>query len=384
MASIGIIGGGQLAAMLVQATTRADIEAGSQHLVYVLDPNPGCPAVLVGGIHVHGDPATGEGYADLASKSDILTIDLENVSVSQLQSLADQGIQIIPDPKLLLRVTNKLAQKQWLKELGIPTAAFVPHDGQSEITDDSFGFPVVQKAATGGYDGRGVAVLHSAADNDTRLPVPGYLEEYIERKMELSVMVASDGKGDVRAYEPVEMVFAKKGNVLDYLVAPARIDNNLREQAQALATSTIEAMNGCGIFGIEMFLTENDELLINELSPRTHNSGHYTTEACVTSQFTQQLHILDGQPLGATEQLTPAVMFNLLGMAGFSGETVVEQAAELADDSDVAIHLYGKTECFEGRKMGHVTVTAETADAALCKADRIRKLIQVRGAQQID
>ncbi len=380
---IGIVGGGQLAAMLVQACERANASEGSAHEIYVLDANPQCPAVLVGGIHVQGVPATGEGYAQLAAVSDILTIDLENVSVEDLSQLQAGGNKVTPDPALLLKVTDKFKQKQWLQELGVPTAAFVPHDGEQEVTADPFGFPVVQKAAKGGYDGRGVVVLRSASDNDERLRTAGYLEQYIQRKMEVSVIVAADAARNIIAYQPVEMVFHEGGNVLDYLVAPARLPGELLEAAKELAVSTIAAMKGCGIFGIEMFLTEDDQLLINEISPRTHNSGHYTTEACKTSQFAQQLRILCGDELGDATQLTPAVMFNLLGIEGYEGDTVVEQEQSLGDDETVAIHLYGKKHCFPGRKMGHVTVTAETVEAALDKMNVIRGKIKVRGAEQL-
>ena len=379
---IGIVGGGQLAAMLVQACARANESEGTDHVVSVLDVNPLCPAVQVGGIHVPGVPASGEGYAELVQVSDVVTIDLEHVAVESLATLHAGGCRVIPDPALLAKLTNKLQQKQWLTELGLPTAEFVPYDGRQAIGPQPFGFPVVQKAARGGYDGRGVVVLHSEQDNRSRLRSAGYLERFIQRRMEVSVMVAANGKGDVMAYQPVEMVFDEDGNVLDYLVAPARLPAALLDQARQLAVAAITRMAGCGIFGIEMFLTREDRLLINEISPRTHNSGHYTTEACRISQFAQQLRILTGQPPGQASQLTPAVMFNLLGASGYEGDTVVEQQQALKQDDAVAVHLYGKRHCFPGRKMGHVTVTAATVAAALDKMHTIRQQILVRGARK--
>jgi len=384
MSRIGIIGGGQLAAMLVEACNAANDSENSDHQVLVLDADLNCPATQVGGIHVMGKPATGEGYDGLAAVSDVLTIDLENVSVDDLFTLQAAGHTVVPAPALLQRITDKLEQKRWYAELGLPTAEFIPHPADQEITGEPFGFPVVQKAARGGYDGRGVCVLRSLQDNAARLPVSGFLERYIERRMEISVMVAADGHGEVVSYQPVEMVFHEGGNVLDYLVAPARLEAGLLTKAQELAITAIEAMKGQGIFGVEMFLTEEGALLINEISPRTHNSGHYTTEACRTSQFTQQLYIVTGRPLGSTEQLKPAVMFNLLGADGFKGETVVEGAAEMGSDPDVSLHLYGKSHCFPGRKMGHVTVVADSVNAALKKLDYIRPQIQVKGAHPID
>lgn len=362
---------------------KANQKAGATNEIHVLDPKPDCPAALAGGIHVPGKTATGEGYEALAAVSDVLTIDVENVAVDSLAALENEQRKIIPAPSLLQRMTDKLSQKQWLQELGIPTAAFQPHDGEELIAASPFGFPVVQKAARGGYDGRGVFVLRSTEDNPSRLRVRGYLEQYIERKMEVSVMVAADDSGDVRAYQAVEMVFHEGGNVLDYLVAPARLPAQQLQAAQELAVRTISAMGGTGIFGIEMFLTMGDQLLINEISPRTHNSGHYTTEACVSSQFDQQLRILTGQALGDTTQLVPAVMFNILGAQGFDGETVVEIDPSLESDDQIAIHIYGKTHCFPGRKMGHVTVTAESAQDALQKMQDCRERVTIRGAKQL-
>lgn len=375
---IGIIGGGQLAAMLV----RVDQEGLHQFLI--LDPDPECPAVQAGGQHVPGNPVDGEGYSQLAELSDVVTVDLENVAIEELSRLAQQGTSILPNTELLAKIINKFDQKLLLRELSIPTADFIAHDGRQPIEQSPFGFPVVQKASRGGYDGRGVQVLKSLDDNAIRLQVPGYLERYIVRKMELAVMVAASSEGDVRAYQPVEMQFHEEGNVLDFLIAPARIDADLARSAEELAISTIAAMQGVGIFGVEMFLTEDDKLLINEISPRTHNSGHFTTEACETSQFEQQLRILTGHPLGGVAQNDAAVMFNILGAEGYDGATVVEQSDELLRYDGVTVHLYGKTRCFPGRKMGHVTVLNQDVESAIQTAEEIKGKVIVRGEDPIE
>jgi 5-(carboxyamino)imidazole ribonucleotide synthase len=361
---------------------RADQER--LHHFLILDPDPECPAVQAGGQHVPGNPATGEGFSCLAEQSDVVSIDLENICVDELSRLAREGTFVLPQTELLSKIVDKFEQKKLLLALGIPTADFVACDGTLPIEESPFGFPVVQKAARGGYDGRGVQVLTSLDDNAIRLQVPGYLERYIERKMELSVIVAANIQGDVRAYQPVEMRFHEAENVLDFLVAPARIDKELAQSVEELAISTISAMGGVGIFGVEMFLTEDDQLLINEISPRTHNSGHFTTEACETSQFTQQLRILTGQPLGDVAQNEAAVMFNILGEDGFEGATLVEQAGELSSYKGVTIHLYGKTRCFPGRKMGHVTVLNHDIDAAINTVAEIRGKVIVRGENPIE
>ncbi len=375
---IGIIGGGQLAAMLVQA------DREQLHHFLILDPDPQCPAVQNGGQHVPGNPASGEGFTQLAELSEIITIELENVCVEELSRLSQGGTNILPQTDLLSRIVNKFEQKKMLQELTIPTADFTEHDGVLPIQDSPFGFPVVQKAARGGYDGRGVQILKSVDDNALRLKTSGYLERYIERKMELSVIVVANIDGDVRTYQPVEMQIHEAGNVLDFLIAPARISDDLTIAAQQLAISTIGAMHGTGIFGVEMFLTHNDQLLINEISPRTHNSGHFTTEACASSQFDQQLRILSGQPLGDVSQKEAAVMFNILGEGGFEGASVVEISDELNEYGKVYIHLYGKTKCFPGRKMGHVTVLDQDIQAAIDIAENIKLKIIVRGANPIE
>lgn len=375
---IGIIGGGQLAAMLVR------VDQERLHHFLILDPYPECPAVQAGGEHLPGDPATGEGFAKLAESTDVLTVELENVCIEELARLVEAGASLLPQIDLLAKIVNKFDQKQLLQQLGIPTADFIAHDGREPIAQSPFGFPVVQKASRGGYDGRGVQVLKGLDDNEKRLQVSGYLERYIERKMELAVIVAADAQGDVRVYQPVEMQFHEEGNVLDFLIAPARITQSLAQSAQDLAKKTITAMGGIGIFGVEMFLTEHDELLINEISPRTHNSGHFTTEACETSQFAQQLRILTGQTLGEVAQKQAAVMFNLLGEEGFSGATIVEQADELNTRTGIAIHLYGKTSCFPGRKMGHVTVLDEDIASAIKTAEEIKDKVRVRGENPIE
>jgi len=354
------------------------------HHFLILDPSSECPAVQAGGQHVPGDPATGEGFAELAALSDVLTVDLENVCIEELEQLVENGSRLLPKLELLSTIVNKYEQKQLLQALNIPTAEFVECDGTLPIVESPFGYPVVQKAARGGYDGRGVQVLKSPDDSEKRLKVPGYLERYIDCKMELAVIVAADAKGDVRAYQPVEMQFHEEGNVLDFLIAPARIGESLSQNARELAITTISAMRGVGIYGVEMFLTHDDQLLINEISPRTHNSGHFTTEACETSQFEQQLRILTDQPLGDVAQKEAAVMFNILGEEGYDGATVIEQADELGSYKSVAIHFYGKTRCFPGRKMGHVTVLDQDIESAIRLAADIKDKVRVRGENPIE
>lgn len=374
---IGIVGGGQLAAFLVDVA----IERGNP--VTVLDPEPRCPAGARGVPVIVGAMTDADALDQLAVASDVMTVDLEAVNVEALAHIDDEGTPVIPRPRVLASITNKLTQKQALQAAGIPTSQFIPFDGQDLSVVGSLGWPAVNKAATGGYDGRGVAIIDDERNLDQILPVPGFIEAWVEHDMEIAVMVAR-GSGTTITYDPVEMVFNPAGNLLDELVAPARISEDLRTQAMHLAKRTVEAFDGEGLFGIEMFLTPEGELLVNEVSPRTHNSGHYTMDACDVSQFEQQYRILMGQPPVAARQLRAAVMFNLLGAPGFRGATVIEGQSDIERLDNVHAYIYGKHECFPLRKMGHVTVTAETVEEALQLAARVRPMISIRGAEAID
>ncbi len=375
---IGIVGGGQLAGLLAQEVNRL----GGQ--LFSLDPDPQCPAVLMGAEHVEGDRHSAEDIQKLAGLVDVITVDLEDVNVGALADLSAEGVAVIPDPKTLQLMTNKLHQKQVFQAHNLPTSPFTPYDGNDPDGLESQGWPAVQKAAEGGYDGRGVAIIKGPEEADNRLPVPGFVEAFVPGAIELSVMVARDALGHTKTWATTEMEFDDRGNLLAYLIAPARISEETSDKARDLATRAIEAFNGVGIFGVELFLTQSEELLINEIAPRTHNSGHYTIDACATSQFRQQYNILTGRALEDTDQDSPAVMFNLLGDVDYEGETVVEGLDVLLETTGVHPYLYGKKSCFPLRKMGHVTVVAETASAAQELGDKAKTQIVIRGDKRIE
>jgi len=375
---IGIVGGGQLAGLLAEEVVRL-----GSHL-YSLDPDPECPAVQMGAIHVKGDRHSEADIRALAELVDVVTVDLEDVNVDALARLSEEGVPVIPDPKTLKQLTNKLHQKEVFRANNLPTSPFTPYDGESAEGLASQGWPAVQKAAEGGYDGRGVAIIKGPEDAENRLRVPGFVEAFVPGALELSVMVARDSLGHVKTWDTTEMEFDDRGNLLAYLIAPARIPDETAKDACELATRAIEAFNGVGIFGVELFLTQDDKLLINEIAPRTHNSGHYTIDACDTSQFKQQFNILTGNPLEETTQHSVSVMFNLLGDAGFEGTTVVEGLDELLETPGVHPYLYGKKSCFPLRKMGHVTVVAKSLEEAQALADKAKTQIVIRGDKRIE
>lgn len=374
---VGIIGGGQLAGLLARELAQHQVPC------YSLDPDPNSPAVGMGALSVPGDRKNNADITALAKITDVVTVDLEDVSVAALSEVESAGLRVVPSVASLRLLTDKLQQKITLQKAGLPTSQFIECDGTDEFDYGQLGWPAVQKAARGGYDGRGVAIIKNEDRIDEHLPVAGYIEAYVPRATELAVMVAREPSGRTTVWNTVEMEFDPENNLLTYLIAPARCSKEINAAAQEIARQTIEAFNGVGIFGVELFLTQDNELLINEIAPRTHNSGHYTLDACETSQFTAQYQVLTGQSVGDPMQTHPAVMFNVLGEPGFAGDTIVEGLVDLEKADGVFPHIYGKKHCFPFRKMGHVTVIGDTMAQALERADLMRDRILVRGKNPI-
>lgn len=373
VARIGIIGGGQLGRMMVMAAQRLGCTC------VVLDPTPGSPAGQVAGHQIVGDYHDPAKLRELAEACDVTTFDIEDIDTETLIELEREGCRIRPDPHVLAVIQDKLTQKEALVAAGIPTAPFVPMPEPEPGSFAAFGFPLVQKARRGGYDGRGVAVMREDGDFASHLPVPSLVERFIPAAKEVAVLVARGLDGDCRCYPPVEMCFRPGENVLDMLLAPADLDPETVAAAQELAQHTVEALGGVGIFGIEMFLTADGELLVNEVAPRTHNSGHHTIEANVTDQFEQHLRAILGLPLGATDQLSPAAMINLLGAPGHRGRPLIKGLAAALAIPGVGVHIYGKAATSPFRKMGHVTVLDQDIGNARRKAEQVRELIEITG-----
>ena len=379
-ARVGIIGGGQLGRMLVMAAARLGL-----HTV-VLDPDEDSPAGQVSKHQVMGtrqDPAK---LAELVRAVDVATFDIEDIDAQALSALEAEGHVIHPAPRILALIQDKLTQKQALADAGIPTAEFIalddPQADDAEAVFQRFGYPLVQKARRGGYDGRGVAILRQPGDFPQRLGTPSLLERFVEGAKELAVLVARGRDGQMRCYPAVEMCF-QESNTLDLLLAPARVDGDVADAAQDLARRTVEALNGVGVFGVELFLDHEGRLLVNEVAPRTHNSGHHTIEACYTDQFEQHLRAVTGLPLGSTEPMRPAAMLNVLGEPGYRGAPVIEGLEAVLAIPGVYVHLYGKKTTRPYRKMGHMTVLAGDLGTVQVKAERVRKLLRIKGEETI-
>ncbi len=375
IARIGLVGGGQLGRMLVKAAKRLGCTT------VVLDPVEGSPAGQIATRQIVGGYHDADRIRELAADCDVLTFELENIDADTLAELEAGGFPVHPSARVLKTIQDKLVQKQFLREHGIPTSDFEAVEQPQPAQFQAFGYPLVQKARRGGYDGRGVAVMRQADDFDSHLPVPSLIERFVEADKEIAVLVARNTRGEVASYPPVEMCMRPGENVLDLLLAPADIDPAIRAEAEAIAIRTVEALDGVGIFGIEMFVDHQGQVLVNEIAPRTHNSGHHTIEANITDQFEQHLRAILGLPLGATDTLSPAAMLNLLGAPGETGRPVLRGLEETLAIPGVCLHLYGKATTSPFRKMGHITILDHDTASARAKAMQVRDTIEI-GAEE--
>ena len=302
---------------------------------------------------------------------------VEHIDAQVLQELEAEGHSIRPSGKLLELVQDKLLQRELYAKAGLPQPEYARCDEPGPEAFESFGYPLVQKARKGGYDGRGVAILSGPEDAGSALAVPSLFERKIDIEKELAIVVARGLDGAIAAYPLVEMDVDPETNQLDLLLAPARVEPDVAKRAEELAIGVVEALGGVGVFGVELFLSRSGELLVNEVAPRPHNSGHFTYEATVTSQFEQHLRAITGLPLGSTEQYMPAAMVNLLGASGESGPVLLTGLADALAVPGGLVHIYGKAETRPFRKMGHVTVLDPDLDKARAKAIAIRDKIRV-------
>ncbi len=371
---IGIIGGGQLGRMMTVEALRMGFT------VTVVDPTPNCPAAQVGAKQILAALTDEEAAKRLAKESDFLTFEIEHINTQVLIDLRKKGVKINPSPETLETIKDKLKQKIFLKDAGIPVAPFMEIKDEESILKAAkeFGYPMILKTRFGGYDGRGNAVVKNAKSIQPALELfgdkPVYVEKNVDFIKELAVMVARSLSGEIVLYPVVETIH--KNNICHTVLAPAPINPKSRKQAEKLAIKTMEKLGGGGVFGVEMFLTSAGKVVVNEIAPRVHNSGHYTTEACITSQFEQHIRAIVGLPLGEAEMVVPAsVMVNILGdRKGNAEVTGLDKSLKVPRAS---IHIYGKAETKPERKMGHVTVTAKSLTTARKNAKLARERISI-------
>jgi 5-(carboxyamino)imidazole ribonucleotide synthase len=372
---LGILGGGQLGKMLLNDTRKFDI------YTCVLDSSNEAPCKIASNEFHLGDLMDFEAVYNFGKQVDVLTIEIENVNVDALEALEKEGKKVYPSSKTLRTIQNKATQKLFYVDNKLPTATFSRFAYTSEIKEainhGGIELPFVWKCAQFGYDGTGVKIVKSIKDLDGLPNVECIAETLVPFKKELAVIVARNASGETKTFPVVEMEFHPEANQVEYVICPARISDDISKKAVEVALNTSKAFNHVGLLAVEMFQTQNDEILINEVAPRPHNSGHQTIEASYTSQFEQHLRAILDLPLGRTDSKVGGVMVNLVGAEGFSGNVVYENIEAIMNLDGVTPHIYGKKQTRPFRKMGHVTIVNENLNEARRIAEEVKKTIKV-------
>jgi len=372
---LGILGGGQLGKMLLYETRKFDIQT------YVLDPNQQAPCKIGCDKFVCGSLLDFDSVYNFGKQVDLLTFEIEQVNVNALEKLEQEGIKVFPSSKTLRLIQNKSKQKQFYKDNNIPTSDFEVFENisalKSKVLESYIKLPLVWKSAELGYDGKGVKVIRKIDDLEELPQVECIAEQLVDFKNELAVIVARNSNGEIKTYPVVEMEFHKEANQVEYVICPARIDEKVSKNAQKIALEVSEKLQHVGLLAVEMFQTKNDEILINEVAPRPHNSGHYSIEASYTSQFEQHLRSILNLPLGNTDSKTSAVMVNLVGEEGYNGNVIYKNIEEILELDGVTPHIYGKKQTHPFRKMGHITIVNKHIEKARKIAEQVKNTIEV-------
>lgn len=368
---LGIVGGGQLGRMLIQAAVDYNLH------IRVLDPAAEAPARAYAHHFTQGSLTDYDTVMAFGQEADVLTIEIENVNVDALEALQAAGKTVYPDPATIRMIQDKREQKQFFETHGFPTSPFRLTENQAEVAALADWLPAVQKLGKAGYDGRGVQVLRQTSDLEKAFDAPGLVERFVDFEKEIAVLVARNPQGEVVTYPLVEMVFHPEHNLVEYLMAPAALSAEIEQNARSIATRLVSQLEYVGLMAIEMFVDKQGAVLINEIAPRPHNSGHHTIRANATSQYEQHLRAILGLPLGATRQICPAAMVNLLGADGHTGTATYEGIDVLLAIPEAYPHIYGKAETKPYRKMGHVTLLDESIDGLKAKVKAVRESIKV-------
>ncbi|MFZ9955246.1 MAG: 5-(carboxyamino)imidazole ribonucleotide synthase [Flavobacteriales bacterium] len=368
---IGVLGGGQLGRMLLQKSYSYNVEMA------FVDPDPKAPCREISNWFYKGDLNDFQMVYDFGKKCDVVTIEIENVSVDALSKLEKEGIKVFPQPAALKTIQDKGLQKLFYQKNNINTAEFFLIENKNEISLFADKFPIVQKLRKGGYDGKGVQILKDVNDLDKAFDAPSVLERLVDIKKEISVIAARSQDGSVTAYPPVEMEFNPEANLVEFLFSPADISKEVENHAMQLAKDIITKLDMVGILAVEMFVTPNNDVVVNEVAPRPHNSGHQTIEGNETSQYDQLLRCLIGMTLGSTEITIPSVMVNLLGEKGYVGAAKYDCIEKVMATPGVNVHLYGKGDTKPFRKMGHVTIVDKDLNKAKEKARFVKDTLKI-------
>ena len=373
--TLGILGGGQLGKMLLTETRKFDITTK------VLDPSPDAPCRIACNTFVQGNLTDFNTVYNFGKDVDVLTIEIENVNVEALEKLQTEGVKVYPSPQTIKNIQNKATQKQFYATHDIPTAPFQVFQNteslKKAINEQQLTLPFVWKSARFGYDGNGVKIVRQLTDLNLLPNDQCIAESLVSFKKELAVIVARNAKGQVRTYPVVEMEFHPEANQVEYVLCPARIEEAVAQKARTIAIQVVQAFEVVGLLAVELFQTENDEILVNEVAPRPHNSGHYSIEATYTNQFEQHLRAILNLPLGSTESKVAGVMVNLVGAEGYQGKVVYENIEQIMAMEGVTPHIYGKKETRPFRKMGHVTIVNPNINKARQIAEQVKNTIRI-------
>ena len=367
----GILGGGQLGRMLLQAAANYTVET------YVLENDPHCPAAHLCHHFVLGDITNFDDVYAFGKKVDVLTIEIENVNIEALEKLESEGVKVIPKPSAIKIIKNKIKQKGFYQVNEIPTSDFVvTHTKESLVHHHTF-LPAVHKLGEGGYDGKGVQIIKTTDDFEKGFDAPSVLEKMVAIDKELAMIVAIAQDGSATLYPPAEMIFDPVLNLLDYQISPAILPEKVSWKAEAIALKLVKAFNSPGLFAVELFVTKEEEVFVNETAPRVHNSGHHSIEANYSSQYDMLWRIMLNYPLGNPDAILPSAIVNILGSEGHSGEAVYTNLNEVLSMDNVFVHLYGKSQTKPGRKMGHVTIMHTDYQDLRYKANKIKHTLKV-------
>ncbi|HTB53419.1 MAG TPA: 5-(carboxyamino)imidazole ribonucleotide synthase [Ferruginibacter sp.] len=371
MKKVGILGGGQLGRMLLQAAANYPVET------FVMENDGACPSAHLCDHFTKGNITNFDDVYNFGKGLDAITIEIESVNEAALEKLESEGVKVYPKPAALKTIKDKILQKQFYKANGIATSDFIVTKNLSELQQHSDFLPAVHKIGMGGYDGKGVQVIRTKEDISKGFDAPSVLEKMVVIKKELAVIVAVNDKGETAIYDCVDMVFDPALNLLDYQISPAAVSEAIEKKAATIARQVVTKLNSPGIFAVELFVDEQDDVFVNETAPRVHNSGHHTIEANYSSQFDMLWRLMLGYPLGNTAHILPAAIVNLLGADGYIGAAQYDGLEEVLKSDNVFVHIYGKKETKPGRKMGHVTILHKDKAELLKKAALVKNSLKV-------
>ena len=369
---VGILGGGQLGRMLLQAAANYTVET------FVLENDTECPAAHLCHHFTKGDITDFDAVYNFGKELDAITIEIESVNVKALEKLEQEGVKIYPSPAAIRIIKNKIVQKQFYKDNEIPSSVFLITQNKKELEAFIDFLPAVHKIGEGGYDGKGVQVLNDAKDFKKAFDAPSVLEKKVIIKKEIALIVAMDNKGSTAVYPASEMMVNPALNILDYQISPALLPEKTLWVVEAVAIKLVKALKSSGLFAVEMFVDINDEVWVNETAPRVHNSGHHTIEANHCSQYDMLWRIILGYPLGNTAPILPAAIINIIGAENYTGNAVYEGLEEVLTIDNAFVHLYGKKLTKPGRKMGHVTIMHSSYHDLTHKANKVKNLLKVK------